>query len=526
MQVSKVIHQGALRIKVEFEYNALLSAKIKTIYDARWSRTLKAWHIPYTTAAWKELLLLFPELAKRAEAKVATAEKRRNGPSVTVTEKKILLKMPANDADVLFLKSLRYSFWNKKDRIWQLPNYPGNLDLLKSYFGQRLTEINELKADGTIAEQAQRERKLPFKEVLVVKTASRRLKVLFSSFPKLQKYLKELPYSSWDPTNKWWALPYSPSVLNDLKALIEAENKNFLYEEEATPEGKPRRSPATIPNYRSTPEEYLDKLKELRYSSATIKTYRNAFEEFINYYHQLEIDRIDEKKIIAYLRYLVMERMVSTSYQNQAINAIKFYYERVLGGQRKLYHIDRPKKEKTLPTVLSSEEVGKLLQHTYNLKHRAMLITCYSGGLRVSELLNLKVSDIDGQRKQIRVSQSKGKKDRYTLLADKTLQVLRQYVKENKPKEWLFEGYSGEQYSARSLQIILKKSLKAAGITKPATMHTLRHSFATHLLENGTDLRYIQTLLGHESSKTTEIYTHVTTRGFDQIRNPLDSMNI
>lgn len=146
----------------------------------------------------------------------------------------------------------------------------------------------------------------------------------------------------------------------------------------------------------------------------------------------------------------------------------------------------------------------------------------YSAGLRVSEVINLKVSDIDSHRKQIRIVQSKGKRDRYTLLSQKALTVLREYFKIYKPDVWLFEGQDKQQYSVRSLQVILQESVKKARIMKKVGMHTLRHSFATHLLENGTDLRYIQSLLGHANSKTTEIYTHITTKGFDKIISPLD----
>jgi integrase/recombinase XerD len=170
--------------------------------------------------------------------------------------------------------------------------------------------------------------------------------------------------------------------------------------------------------------------------------------------------------------------------------------------------------------------VQSILKIPTNLKHRAILITIYSAGLRVSETINLKVNDIDSTRMQIRVEQAKGKKDRYTLLSPKTLDILRLYFLEYKPKIWLFEGPSGQPYSDRSVQSILKDAVKKAGILKRVTVHTLRHSFATHLLESGTDLRYIQSLLGHESSRTTEIYTHITTRGFDQIKSPLDSLNI
>ncbi len=154
------------------------------------------------------------------------------------------------------------------------------------------------------------------------------------------------------------------------------------------------------------------------------------------------------------------------------------------------------------------------------------LLSWINAGLRVSEVIRLKISDIDSQRMQIRVEQSKGKKDRFTLLSSKTLEILRQYFKEYKPKTWLFEGANNDQYSVRSIQAILSDAVKLTNIKKHVTVHTLRHSFATHLLENGTDLRYIQILLGHESSKTTEVYTHITTKGFEQIVSPLDKLEL
>jgi len=258
----------------------------------------------------------------------------------------------------------------------------------------------------------------------------------------------------------------------------------------------------------------------------TVKTYKGLFEEFINFYHKFDINRIDESMITAFLRYLVIERKVSSSYQNQSINAIKFYYERVLGGQRKVYLVERPREEKKLPVVLSENEICDLLKATENIKHKAILMLAYSAGLRLSELINVKLSDIDSGRMQIRIEQAKGKKDRYSLLSVKLLDVLRKYYTTYKPKKWLFEGATGGQYSVRSIQEVMKDSTRKAGIKKKISMHTLRHSFATHLLENGIDLRYIQSLLGHSSTKTTEIYTHITTKGFDQIKSPLDKMDI
>lgn len=166
--------------------------------------------------------------------------------------------------------------------------------------------------------------------------------------------------------------------------------------------------------------------------------------------------------------------------------------------------ISRPRDESYLPEVLNEQEITGILNATENLKHKAILMTIYSAGLRIGEAINLKIKDIDSERMQIRVEQGKGKKDRYTLLSAKTLEVLRKYFLEYKPKVWLFEGVKGDNYSQKGIQAILKKSVEKAGIKKHVTVHTLRHSFATHLLEAGTDLRYIQSLLGHANSKTTE----------------------
>lgn len=336
-----------------------------------------------------------------------------------------------------------------------------------------------------------------------------------------------MPFWSWDSKNKWWTIPFSDRLLTKIQNLTKQENLNFSYEEEKMEGTKtPRKSEYDTVQYRHCPEPFLLKLRELRYSEKTIKSYKSLFEELINHYPTHEIDRIDEPMIVAFCQYLVIDRKVSASYQNQAINAIKFYYEKVLGGQRKFYFLQRPDKEKTLPCVLSTQEVAAILKATENVKHRAILTVIYSAGLRISELVNLKIKDIDSERMQIRVEQAKGKKDRYTLLSPKTLTLLRTYFKQYKPKEYLFEGAEGNSYTARSTQAFFQEICKKVGIKKKVSIHTLRHSFATHLLENGTDLRYIQVLLGHGSSKTTEIYTHVTTKGFDQIKSPLDDLDI
>jgi site-specific recombinase XerD len=216
----------------------------------------------------------------------------------------------------------------------------------------------------------------------------------------------------------------------------------------------------------------------------------------------------------------------SKSSQNQYINSIKFYYEKFLEREKQYYFIDRPIKDKKLPIVLSKEEVQCLFNQLYNLKHKTILVLIYSCGLRISELINLKINDIDTQRMLIQIRNSKGNKDRQVQLAEQIHQLIKRYNNEYKPKQFLFNGLNSYQYSTASIQKIIKRAAIKAGIRKNVTPHTLRHSFATHLLEDGIDIRYIQTILGHSNIQTTQIYTHVSSRHLKNIKNPTDDMNI
>ena len=221
----------------------------------------------------------------------------------------------------------------------------------------------------------------------------------------------------------------------------------------------------------------------------------------------------------------ILKNNLSSSFQNQIVNAIKLYFRIVRETSIEIEKVHRPKREKVLPNVLSKEEVKRILLAHNNFKHKTMLSLIYSCGLRCGELLALQPVHIDSKRNIVLLKNSKGKKDRIVPLSPKILEMLREYYKLYKPKVFLFEGQTeGKPYDDRSLQQVLKQALKKANITKPVTLHWLRHSYATHLLESGTDLRYIQELLGHNSSKTTEIYTHVSTKNIQQIKSPFDDL--
>jgi integrase/recombinase XerD len=262
-----------------------------------------------------------------------------------------------------------------------------------------------------------------------------------------------------------------------------------------------------------------------RYSKSTIKTYCDALRVFFTYHKHISIQRITMQHIIQFNNEYIIGRSLSISYQNQFVNALKLFYLIIQNTNVIIENIARPRREYRLPNVLSKEEVKLILNTHRNLKHRTMLCLLYSCGLRSGELLNLQPIHIDSKRNIILIKQSKGKKDRIVPLSSKILEMLREYYRLYKPKTYLFEGQKiGEKYDYRSLQLVLKQAVKKAGIQKPVTIHWLRHSYATHLLESGTDLRYIQELLGHNSSKTTEIYTHVSTKNIQHIKSPFDDL--
>lgn len=272
-------------------------------------------------------------------------------------------------------------------------------------------------------------------------------------------------------------------------------------------------------------EKFKHWLQSKRYSENTIQTYLEALKVFIDFNDGKGLNEISNDDLVLFNTQYILQKKLSSSYQNQVVNAIKLFFSIIKDKKLELEKLHRPRREHKLPNVLSKEEVKAILACTLNIKHKAMLSLIYSAGLRCGELLKLKPTDIDSHRMLIIVREGKGKKDRIITLSEKVLLLLKEYYKAFRPKVWLFEGQRiAEQYSERSLQLVLKQSIKRAKINKPVSLHWLRHSYATHLLESGTDLRYIQELLGHKSSKTTEIYTHVSTKSIQKIKSPFDDL--
>ncbi len=337
------------------------------------------------------------------------------------------------------------------------------------------------------------------------------IEISFHYDEQLVNMVRSIPGRRYLPERRVWIIPDKDNMELELRKYFDSTviiiNKDY--------------NPQTL-----IPQSYIEVLDKKRYSSNTKRAYTSSFERFASFYKDKNVSTLSDEDVDRYLTYLVSGCKVSPAIQKQAINAIKFYYEKVLRRPVEHHLYKRPKREKKLPAILSEDEVTSILLALKNLKHRTILTVIYSSGLRLSELINLRVNDIDFNRMLIRVESGKGKKDRYTVLSSKLVQLLESYMYAYQPTEYLFEGQRGGKYSAKSVQNILKKAARIAGITKHATVHTLRHSFATHLLENGTDLRYIQELLGHSSSKTTEIYTHVSKKSISKIRSPLENLDI
>lgn len=353
--------------------------------------------------------------------------------------------------------------------------------------------------------------------------------VHFDYDDEIKSHLKKLHDVRWSQTHRCFYLPSSGENQNLLFVHLRSKGWYVDYsklkrEKVILPVSKSINLPFLSEEHKRSILRFKKWMEQKRLSKNTVATYLEVTTNFLRYLQKKRADTINVKMIESFNYEFIVEPNKSISYQNQCINGIKKYLE-YLGTPLEKFELQRPKKPKRLPVVLDLQEVKALLVATVNLKHKTLLSLLYSAGLRIGEALNMQVNDIDSKRMLIHVKKAKGSKDRFTLLSVEFLKLLRVYYKTYKPKKYLFEGQFHEQYSSASAQKILKRSAEKVGIEKKITLHSLRHSFATHLLENGTDIRYIQVLLGHSSPKTTMIYTHVSNTSLKRIKNPFDDFN-
>ncbi len=467
--VSPMLHENQERIRVDIPYAPAMIQKIRTVSGARWSAVHRCWHVPKTPDNWQTLQQLFGEI------KIVAAPAPEQASALPLSPPP---KMPASPLAERFAP----------DRISLLP-LPTEKDLMGLHLPGGLV-------------------------------------------PMHLATVKNIHGRRWDPEMKVWKIPYTKLTLRFLEKYFPGLLDWTFKPDDDIPE-RLEEAPKHVPQTKATviPAKYeeaviaLDQCLTLkRYSWRTVKAYKNCFRQFIRHYDEIKPSQLTRKQIDDYVVGLIREKRISESHQNQILSAIKMFYAEVIQQEEKVRNIIRPKRPEKLPHVLSEAEVTRLLQATTNLKHRCLLMLIYSAGMRLGEALNLRVADLQPENHRIFIRAGKGKKDRCSILSEKIFAKLSEYFDLYRPVEWVFEGDQGGQYSARSVQKVFTMAKEQSKINPYATVHTLRHSFATHLLEKGVDLRYIQELLGHESSKTTEIYTHITRRGMDKIKSPLDDL--
>ena len=366
-----------------------------------------------------------------------------------------------------------------------------------------------------------------------------RIFVEFASSKTINDAVKQVPGIRWSESNKRWHLPPEKNSIKELQqkvnllAIIDTSVLKTQLEE------RKKRSLAVLSpvaqkimlhelcaDNQTALDIFIKTLQLKAYSHNTIKTYRTEFGVLLKLLRNHSVNDLREGHIKSYILFLLQKKKYSESQAHTAINAIKFYFEKVLNRPQIVVHIPRPKKPWQLPKVHAPEQVKKIIGATNNEKHKTMMMLAYASGLRLQEIINLKITDINSARMVIEVRRGKGKKDRQVVLSEKLLEQLRKYFRMYKPKNWLFEGRPGEQYGYRTLQEVFGNAKEKAGIKMAGGIHTMRHSFATHLLENGTDLRLIQELLGHNSIKTTIRYTHVSRAQIGKIKSPLDELDL
>lgn len=352
------------------------------------------------------------------------------------------------------------------------------------------------------------------------------IKIAFTYNDALIRILKKIPSATWSSTLQSWYVKNTPQYLDKIVALFKGEailNTNAIFNKSMPMHQFPKRRLRTLTlDNKNVLNEFYLYLKGKRYSNSTIDTYTQMVADFIEFYNNKALNTINNRDVERFIETVYIKRKYAISTQRQFVSALKVFiicYPNTLIEDLKLM---RPKASKKLPNVLSQNEVIHLLRVTHNIKHKTILALIYSSGLRISELINLRIEDLKIERRQIHIQNAKGRKDRMVVLAESVLPLLQNYLEAFKPKVYLIEGQANGKYSANSVRKFMRKACKKAKLIGTVTPHTLRHSYATHLIESGVGLRHIQELLGHASPKTTMIYTHIARKDILSIASPLD----
>jgi site-specific recombinase XerD len=569
--ISKLWHREAFIIGIHFKYDAQKIAVVKAI-GGIYSKTHKCWYMDYSPESYLKLKTHFehivveqPDGSTTTLSQKVTDDKNRDHlpiatgdiqlgtttlgnpehtkATVTLAQKLRLtllepigkywiFKMHYHQAISKQLLAVKGVYWNASYKCYMALRHPDvkekvqNILETAAFFG-----TDYLSKDKTVR-GAQIEIKTHPEDAAW-------MEVFVPKMVLVHEKIKRFKMARYSVSKNCYLVPAAPEALQAIQLQMEALEVliiNHLPANYLQKKHLPNRKQLDLERTRASifaqvPAEarvYIEKmvntLLAFNYSEATLKNYTNAFIQFLKHFEYQNLTEIENEKIIAILGSLML-RGLSASSGHTMVNSVQFYYHNVLKMNTYSFKLPRPKKEKKLPTVLTMEECLLLFQVVDNPKHKLLLLIGYGAGLRVSEIVSLKWSDILFAEHKIHLKNAKGKKDRMVMLPYSIVHSLQVYKEMYNGKQYVFEGqFAGEPYSTTSVQSVMRQAIKKSGLDKKATVHSLRHSFATHLLENGTDIRYIQQFLGHSSIKTTQIYTHLTKSAVDKIKSPLDIM--
>jgi len=509
--LKRILHRDRWRILIAFRYDPVLTGRVRQIKGSLYSGTHKGWYVDDNESNLKQILLLLQDEADIDMSGMATDSSAGSEPeNVNITKVRVQLPREEKPPESLLLSGMQKS---------------GTID----------SEEDFIPANRTIREVVGRERFDPVE--FMINKEDGRLSVRFTGYydPGWIDEIRSFGNYEYDETNKEFLLPWSVMTgdslsdyfaskgvaVNVIKAAPSPILKNAR--RKSGNEIRDRKLGAKALNGLELMRRYLD---GVRYSGRTNESYLSLLEFFFKYFHEKDPLEIPMEDVSGFIYDFIILNGYSASYQNQMISSIKTFY-RISGRSRlELEIIERPRRSRALPKVFSKEEVKRILNSTRNIKHKLILWMIYSCGLRRSESTNIRLTDLDRARGILHIREGKGRVDRIVPVSTKVWEKLDEYIDAFHPVKYLFEGQSGGRYSVESVYHVFKQALHSAGIKKDVGVHSLRHSYATHLHESGLDIRYIQELLGHRNTRTTEIYTHVSRRNLRDVRSPIEDMDV
>lgn len=416
--------------------------------------------------------------------------------------------------DLKILPDLR---WDHNHRYWHIHDIGNHLNYLRNTLRNkyRIVNINHSQNQNDLMDI-----QVYYQEI----QSEDRIYIKFEYNTEIIDLIKTLDYHHWHPGINLWSIKGGRENLRIFLNAMKASNIKPLAANIHHIHEVDRKSSSSLDSGADLSRKMLNYMVLKNYSKRTIRIYSDHIKRFLSNWNEGEINALKSEDISNYVHSAISQAHYSRSYQNQMINAIKLYFKVIYNQNIDGLIIPRPKKEKKLPIVFSRNEIKLLIKNTFNLKHQTIIILIYGTGIRLGESVNMLVRDVDFQRKLIHIRAGKGKKDRIVPLPETLIKQLKIYLDQYKPIEYLFEGLNNQQYSPRSIQQVLKKALIRVNIRKNGSVHSLRHTFATHALEDGIDIRLIQEILGHSSIRTTEIYTHISSASILSIRSPIDKL--